>query len=735
MTDTHISLRRWLACLLALVTVISLAIPGLAATTITSPSKITGAQFTRISSLADALDGVFSGDIDIYSNSGYTNEVSMPLGYVMNKDTQFYVRSSTTGNGISGWQCYIYANAAYNKLFNEWVGHGNSFAHSRVVVAGGLSTLSYELLRDAGVRCGAYVRTTTNASGAYDGSSGHSFLILAYDAETVTYLEGNADGQGIVRVTVRDWADFNKNQLSGKSRYLAHIVQPTDTYYDALYVPCDHAYDALGKCGACGTEFNWEKTLDRSAMGLYAVTDRYVPKADGPYTSAGASDVTLTAGQEVTVLGRVENAHGQRWLVIRVDGRDLYVPEAQLTFLRATPLEVSVANFVPADGALLEAKSQPVKGKVTSNYPMKAIYGYLDGKLYTTWTFSDEMTTSVELQTTSINQDLTFSKLAAGKHTVRLEAASFLHEDRVVFHESSCTIKAKELQALSAPVLEYCYSQQRTSMRVQWTAVEGASGYQLYRSTDPDGGWTCVKTVSGGSVRTYTNEGLTEGVTYYYKVRAFRDVDGSRSYSAFSNVGYMPAAVVFDSPYSNSDSRVRLRWEQVGGAHGYQIWRKDDGGDFKLVKTIGDRGNTLTSDQGHVTAYSNTGLEAGESYVYRMRAFAIADGEKVFGPYSQEVTVVVQPSATTLTATSTAGKVRLGWEETAGADGYQIWMSEKADSGFKIVKSIDDDDVTAYTKNGLTGGKTYYFKIRAYAEEDGVKSFGAWSDVIAIKVK
>lgn len=345
------------------------------------------------------------------------------------------------------------------------------------------------------------------------------------------------------------------------------------------------------------------------------------------------------------------------------------------------------------------------------------------------------MTTSVELQTTSINQDLTFAKLAAGKHTVRLEAASFLHEDRVVFHESSFTIKAKELQALSAPVLEYCYSQQRTAMRVQWTAVEGATGYQLYRSTDPDGGWTCVKTVSGGAVRTYTNQGLTEGVTYYYKVRAFRDVDGSRSYSAFSNVGYMPAAVVFDAPYSNSDSRVRLRWEQVGGAHGYQIWRKDDGGDFKLVKTIGDRGNVLTSDQGYVTAYSNTGLEAGESYVYRMRAFAIADGEKVFGPYSQEVTVVVQPSATTLTATSTAGKVRLGWEETAGADGYQIWMSEKADSGFKIVKSIDDDDVTAYTKNGLTGGKTYYFKIRAYAEEDGVKSFGAWSDVIAIKVK
>lgn len=734
MTDTHSLLRRGLSCLLALATVLSLAIVGSAATTITSPSGITGDRFTQTASLAEALDGVFSGDIDIYTNSSYSNEVSMPLGYVIDPDTQFYVRSNTSGNGISGWQCYIYANAVYNKLFNEWVGHGNSFAHSRVVVAGGVSTLSYETLRDAGVRCGAYVRTTTDSSGAYNGSAGHSFLILSYDADSITYLEGNADGKGIVRITVRDWDDFNKNQLSGRSRYLSHIVQPTDTYYDDLYVPCDHSYDALGLCSLCGTAFNWQKTLDRSAVGIYSVTDRYEPRADGPYTSAAASGVVLTAGQEVQVVGRVTNAHKQQWLVIRIDGQDLYVPQAQLSFLRAIALEVSVADFVPANGAVLEAKAQPVKGKVTSNYPMKAIYGYLDGKLYTTWTFSDESTTTVELQTTSINQDLSFSKLAAGKHTVRLEAASFLHEDPVVFHESAFTIKAKEPQPLSAPVLESCYSQDRTAVRVHWTAVEGASGYQLYRTEDPEGSWTCVKTVTGGATLNYRNVGLTEGVTYYYKVRAFRDADGSRTYSAFSNAGYLPAAVVIDTAYSNSDARIRLRWQQVTGAHGYQIWRLAEDGKFRLIKTIGDKGNTLTDDQGHVTAYSNTGLEAGECYVYRMRAFMITeDGKKVFGPYSEQITGLVQPSATTLRATGAAGKVRLNWEETAGADGYQIWMADRVDGTYRIVKTVTDGDVTAYTKNDLPAGEAF-FKIRAYAEEDGMMSFGAWSAVVSAKV-
>lgn len=786
--------RRTIACLLALTTVLSMVIPATAASSITSPSAVSGSQYTQVSTLAEALDRVFGGDIDIYSNSSYTNEVSMPLGHVMDNDTQYYVQSKTSGNGISGWQCYIYANAVYNKLFNEWVGHGSSFAHSKVVISGGVSSLSYEDLRNAKVRCGAYVRTTANSSGAYDGSSGHSFLILAYDADGITYLEGNADGKGLVRITTRDWADFNSNQLSGRSRYLSHIVQPTDTYYDELYVPCDHVYGDLGICDICGTAYDWEGTLDKGYLGIYQVTVSVTPRADRPYEAATKADVTLSAGQEVQVLGRLCNAHGQYWYALRQQDQTLYVPEGDLSFLRAITLEVTVRDFVPADQAVLAPKSQPVKGAVTSNYPLKSVRGYLDGKLYATWNASDETTTQLELQATDINYDLTFSALADGEHTIRLEAESFLHEDRMAFHESvfyiqstcdhsytssvtkeasctaagtrtysctqcgdsyteqipalghdysasgKCTRCGASQTALDAPQIQYCYSQQRTSMRVQWTAVAEADGYQLYRSSSPNdsSSWKCVKTINSGSTLTYTNQNLTEGVTYYYKVRAFRDMDGSRVYSQFSDAKFMPAAVVFDSPYSNSDSRIRLRWDQVEGAHGYQIWRKDDDGTYRVIKTIGDKGNELTNDQGHVTAYSNTGLESDKTYTYKMRAFYITpEGDKSFGTFSREVTLAVQPATTTLSvAANSDGSVRLRWDAAKGADGYQIWMSESASSSsFQITKSITDGDVTAYTKNHLQSGKTYYFKIRAYVEVDGKKTFGAYSGTISITVK
>ena len=301
------------------------------------------------------------------------------------------------------------------------------------------------------------------------------------------------------------------------------------------------------------------------------------------------------------------------------------------------------------------------------------------------------------------------------------------------------TYQEPHLSPDGIPHIEYCYSRQQTSVRVQWQLVAGADGYQLWRSTDPEdtASWSCVKTITNGTTRTYTNQGLTPGITYYYKVRAYTEnADGSRVWSDFSAPDFMPAAVVFDGPYSNATFRIRLRWSQVGGAHGYQIWRQEPDGTYRVVKTIGDRGNTLTTDKGDVTAYSNTGLTAGQTYTYKMRAFYITpEGKKVFGTWSDEVTVAAKPDAPTLTASARSGSAKLRWEAVDGATGYQIWISEDPEQDFTIAKSITTGDTTAYTKYDLDSGKTYYFKIRAYVEVDGKKTFSTFSDTLPVTIQ
>lgn len=327
-----------------------------------------------------------------------------------------------------------------------------------------------------------------------------------------------------------------------------------------------------------------------------------------------------------------------------------------------------------------------------------------------------------------------------------------------VFVNGKC-IKCGEADpdSIAAPTIESVYSRVQTTAKVTWDAVDNAVGYQLWRSTDPnaaDEDWTLTKTINSSNMDQYakedgtiqyTNVELEVGVTYYYKVRSFALQSGatdesdeaSRIYSEFSDSAYMPAAVVMGDVYSAATNKVRLNWNEVGGAVGYQIWRQNEDGSFSIVKTLGDKDNTLTDNQGATTAYSNVGLEAGKTYTYKMRAFSIpTDGTKVFGAYSDEITVAVMPESTTVSAESiNANSVNISWESVSGAAGYQIWMSTSSDGEYQIAKGINDGSTIFYTKYELESGSTYYFKVRAFTDVDGKKTFGAYSNVVSVQVK
>ncbi|MGN0294239.1 MAG: hypothetical protein ACI4D3_09585 [Lachnospiraceae bacterium] len=119
-----------------------------------------------------------------------------------------------------------------------------------------------------------------------------------------------------------------------------------------------------------------------------------------------------------------------------------------------------------------------------------------------------------------------------------------------------------------------------------------------------------------------------------------------------------------------------------------------------------------------------------------MRAFKIENGKKVFGAYSSEFKVAVMPETPELTADSNKiSQAALSWNTVNGAAGYQIWMSEGEDKAYSIVKSVADGDTTTYTKYDLTSGETYWFKIRAYTDVDGKKTFGAYSEPVSVTIK
>jgi uncharacterized repeat protein (TIGR02543 family) len=71
------------------------------------------------------------------------------------------------------------------------------------------------------------------------------------------------------------------------------------------------------------------------------------------------------------------------------------------------------------------------------------------------------------------------------------------------------------------------------SIVISWNAVDGATGYDIWRSAYPTTGWTYYRQTTGLSV---TNSLLTLGKTYYYHVRAYRTVGGVKYYGPFTAV-------------------------------------------------------------------------------------------------------------------------------------------------------------------------------------------------------
>ena len=78
----------------------------------------------------------------------------------------------------------------------------------------------------------------------------------------------------------------------------------------------------------------------------------------------------------------------------------------------------------------------------------------------------------------------------------------------------------------------------KRKIAVTWTASEDVDGikYQVYKSSKKNSGYSKMTTTSKLS---YNNtSGLTKGKTYYYKVRAYKYLNGKYYYSDWSNITY-----------------------------------------------------------------------------------------------------------------------------------------------------------------------------------------------------
>ena len=328
--------RKLAAVLLSAVCTLTAALPAFSccpAAAAPADTPCRDVSFTASEKLAALIAEIEAGVCNLYLSEEQEPAGPLSVGERLNNSLRYYAFTNS-GEYTSGKQCYIYAQSVYGKLFDELPLHGpdpeEPYRHSEQA-AGYVTVLTPEYLSDHAVMPGAYLRTTANYDGSYNGKSGHSMILLGYNRSTVHILEGNGDGYGLIRDVVLTYEQFNRVYLERKGRSVGQVIQPTAAYYLANY-------------GLVFGEFPFDETdSDPSDGGWNDTETEPVPSEDGDLTEAEttAASAVTTAATTTTTTTTAASSTAAAAMPVRT------LPDVSLEhFLAEAPAEVPEGNVL-----------------------------------------------------------------------------------------------------------------------------------------------------------------------------------------------------------------------------------------------------------------------------------------------------------------------------------------------------------------------------------------------------
>jgi formylglycine-generating enzyme required for sulfatase activity/N-acetylneuraminic acid mutarotase len=260
-----------------------------------------------------------------------------------------------------------------------------------------------------------------------------------------------------------------------------------------------------------------------------------------------------------------------------------------------------------------------------------------------------------------------------------------------------------------------------------WSPVGGDSTYRVQLSTDS----TFTTLFVDDSTLTAANRAvgtLAPGATYYWRVRA-KNASGVSAWTSpwsFTTSKAPLPSPVLNSPANGATNlnpvRLQLIWLAVTNATSYRIEVSSD----STFKTVAVEDSTLASPSKTLDS-----LSRGVKYYWRVRAKNPAGVSVWASPWNFTTVPPPIPSVPSLVspASGSANQSRrptLVWSSVSGATSFQVQVSSTP--VFTAIVAVDSSltDTSKTLDSLLSGGATYFWRVRA-KNAAGVSAWtGAW---------
>lgn len=179
----------------------------------------------------------------------------------------------------------------------------------------------------------------------------------------------------------------------------------------------------------------------------------------------------------------------------------------------------------------------------------------------------------------------------------------------------------------------------------------------------------------------------------------------------------------------------------MGTKQDYQVWQKLNS-DKKTEYYGVLRGSKAVGTKGMILEHSfHTNLAAAKwlSEDENLKAMAEAEADVIaayYGLSKTDTDTLVPSKPGNFTVSNAAyNALTLKWRKSANAQGYFIYRSTSKNGPYTRVKIIKNVDATSWKNTGLTCGKTYYYKIRAYRQAGAKKKYSGYTAIKSCKTK
>ena len=269
---------------------------------------------------------------------------------------------------------------------------------------------------------------------------------------------------------------------------------------------------------------------------------------------------------------------------------------------------------------------------------------------------------------------------------------------------------------LTAPSVKTDYLISTGKPYIKWTAVAGASKYEVYRSGSKDGTYTLLGTTTNLN---YTDSKANAGYIYYYKVKAVNANSIKSNYSATVAATCHCARPVVKPDYLISTGKPYIKWTAVPGASKYYVYRSgSSNGTYKYVGTT------------TATNYTDNKANAGYTYYYKVKAVSkVSSGANSY--YSVVIGATCHCARPSVKITTSNGSPRLTWNAVTGASQYEIYRATSKNGSYTKMFTTSN---LSYTNTSAKAGTTYYYKVKAVSKVKSTAN-SAFSTVVSIRAR